>query len=140
MERTVTKPVRGGFMRRLCLAIAMILGGHAAVAAHRITVDQLKQTIEGERTANKSDDALAKELSTFELTEQLTPQTLSRMHDELKTYPKTTQSLGLLADLSAFLPPPPPEIPDSPAPDIAAQKSMINEAIQYVVKSLRHLP
>lgn len=122
-----------------CIMLALLVG-HPLLAANRVTVDQLEQMLAAQRAANKSDEVVAKQLAGYELTEQLTPQTLSHISAELQPGPRTAQAIDLLADFSTFLPPPQNEIPDVPTPDMMAQRNMINSAIQYIVKTLRHLP
>ena len=124
----------------LFVILVTLLVGHPLLAANRVTVDQLKQILAAQRAANKSDETIARQLGSYELTEQLTPQTLSHMSAELHPGPKTAQAIDLLADFSTFLPPPQKEIPDVPPPEMMAQRAMINSAIQYIVKTLRHLP
>ena len=45
-----------------------------------------------------------------------------------------------MADASALLAPPTNELPDAAKPDMAAQSAMFSAAVDYVVKTLRHLP
>ena len=88
----------------LAISFAIITPCHAAI--HSVTVEQLKQMLAAQQTANKNDGALAEQLSSLELSEQLTQPTLDRITAEFKPGPKATLSLKLLADASTFLEPP----------------------------------
>ena len=74
------------------------------------------------------------------LSERLTEATLARLEKELDATSQVALALQLLADESAFLNPPPNELPAVPAPDNATQQSMLEAARHYVSQSLPRLP
>jgi len=127
-------------MRKLVFLAALISTTIPAMAAKPVTVEQLHKLLDARRTANKQDDEIAKELSSLQLTEQLTAVTLSQLTKEMLPGPKTAEALDLLVDSSGFLPPPASEALTLPKLDIAAQRAMMNSVIQFVTRTLRHLP
>src|ERR1039458_9086839 len=54
--------------------------------------------------------------------------------------PQSTEQLYVLEARSAFLPPPPNEIPATAAPDAAAQKTLLDKAADYAAKTYDQLP
>ena len=127
-------------MRKLVLLGLMLATTLPAMAARRVTVEELKQFVVAQQAASKSDSDIAREVSTLELTEELTDPTLNRIATELKPGPKTAAALNLLADTSVFLDPPASELPATAKPDPAAQRAMLNGAMGFVAGTLRHLP
>ena len=111
-----------------------------AQAARRITVDQLRQMLVSRLAAHQSDSSLAQRLSSQELSEQLTSLTLQRLTSELKPGRQTVLALDLLADTSAFLEPPPGELPHLEPPDTATREFMLNAAGNFARVTLQHLP
>ncbi len=128
-------------MRKLILLIlwlAIITPCEAAV--HSVTIDQLKQTLAAQQAAGNNDGDRAQQLNSLELTEQLTQPTLDRITEEFKPGPKTALALKLLADSSAFLEPPTGEILEKAPPDVAAQRTMMKSAINFVGVTLHRMP
>jgi len=108
-----------------------------ALAAKRVTVDQLEQALAAAH--GKPDAKVAEQLSELELTERLSEDKLSRWVADLPG-PESKRSLVVLADVSAFLDPPAAEIPSTAAPDIAMQRRLIALTTGYVSKTIRQLP
>jgi VWFA-related protein len=127
-------------MCKSLLALAVIVWTLPVLAAKPVSVAALKQMLAEQEAAHKSDGTIAQELSELQLTEELTAQTLKRMTADVQAGQKTAQALELMADASALLAPPADELPPSARPDIAAQRAMYTAAVNYVVKTLRHLP
>src|SRR5579863_4532813 len=123
------------------MVVGFVLMGCAlpALAARQVSVAGLEQLLATQSAAHKSDAAIAHDLSDLELTEELTPATLQRI-TAMSSGQETYQALELLADASALLVPPVDELPVASKPDIAAQRAMFSAAIDYVVKTLQHLP
>ena len=122
--------------------IPLILMGCAlpVLAARQVTVAELQQLLAAQVAAHKSDAEIAQKLSDLALTEELTPLTLQHIATAAAPGPLTAQVLELLADASALLAPPASELPDAAKPDMTAQRAMFSTAVDYVVKTLRHLP
>jgi len=121
----------------IALMAAMVL---PAVAAKRVTVAQLQQSLAADTASHRADADTAHHLADFELSERLTDATLGRLAKNLPLGPRTALALQLLADQSAFLDPPAAELPATGAPDAAAQQRMMDMARGYVVQIWPHLP
>ena len=102
-------------------------------AIRQVTVAELKQILD----AAHGDAELAKQLSTLELTERLDDATLLSF---AKYGKKTEQALTMLADASAFLPPPISQISTVAAPDVNTQQHLISLAANYLQQIIPKLP
>jgi len=127
-------------MLRSLLLAALALSALAVRAAQRVTVEQLRQCLAQQQAARESDAEAALQLSSLELSERLTGETLARLKSEFHPGEKTIEELELLADLSAFFDPPAPELPQKAAPDAVAQQEMLREATNFATNTLAHLP
>jgi VWFA-related protein len=127
-------------MKKLAvLAIASVFT-LPALAVKRVTVAQVEQSLAAANSTHRADVEVARQLGEIELTERLTDATLNKFAAHLTLGPRTALALQLLADQSAFLDPPPNELPATAPPDAAAQERMMDEARGYVVSSWPHLP
>ena len=133
-------------MRIFCLALGLALSALCtlpAVAGIRppgpatVTVNQLEQTLAASH--DKADADLAEQLANLELSERLRGARLTKLSATLPGE-KSRQALMLLADKSAFLAPPPSEIPSDPTPNAAATRQMLVAIVNYVNTTLRQLP
>lgn len=140
MIHAVMRSAMRSGMRAAALALTVLGGSLPASAVRAVSVAALEQMLTAQEAAHKGDSALAQELSDVELTERLTGPALQRITNEAKPGPQTTQALEMLADASALLVPPASEVPDTGKPDMAAQRALFSGAVDYVVKTLRHLP
>jgi len=127
-------------MRNFLLFGLLAVIAMPAWAERPVTVAQLQQILSATQAAHKSDAAVADEIASLQLTEELTAQTLDHMTTALQVGPKSAQALDLLADSSALLAPPAAELPTAYQPDVAMQRAILDGAINFVVKVLRHLP
>jgi hypothetical protein len=127
-------------MRSLMLLVVTLTAAIPAWAAHRVTVEQLRQTLADPAQARKSDGKIAKEIAGLEMTERLTEPALNAMVAEIKPGAMTTAALALLADASAFLPPPASLIQEKAPPDETEIGNMLHAAGEFVDGTLRHLP
>lgn len=119
------------------LLAAMVL---PAAAEKRLTVAQLEQKLAAFSASHKKDAEMIRQIGVMELSERLTEPTLNRLDAYLPQGSKSLLALRLLADQSAFLDPPPSEVPATPAPDDAAQREMVRAAVHYVLETLPRLP
>ncbi len=103
----------------------------------RFTVAQLEDSLRGTHAVSGNDQARL--LSKTELTERLSGTELTKLESTLKGK-KARQALVVLADQSAFLPPPARDIPSRPAPDRATQQLILSRAVEYVNKAIPKLP
>ncbi len=106
-------------------------------ATQRVTVAQLEQVLSASR--GESDDQAARQLSNVELTEQVSDAKLVSWTVELRGK-KTRQVLTALVDASAFLDPPPAEMPSDAPPDENTQRHMISLAADYLQSTMPRLP
>jgi VWFA-related protein len=125
------------FLLKIVAFLLLIAGGSSGLAARRVTVEQLEQLIAGAR--DKPDAKMAQELSDLELTERLSTAKLSRL-DSVLPGPQSRRSLVILADMSAFRSLPAAEIPANAPPDLASQRKMMAQTIQYAEKTVSSLP
>jgi hypothetical protein len=131
-------------MGRMIVLVVMVsaLVAHAAEPGSTIEVSvaQLQQFLASQQAANASDSATARQLRGVELTEQLTEFALGRIKAQFKPGEETAAELEVLADLSAFLDPPPSGIAKKSAPTDAEQRVILGAATKFVNVTLRHLP
>jgi len=127
-------------MRTVALLLALLQLAALPHPAPRVTVAQLEAFLTSRRTAKESDSQVAEALMRVELSEELTPATLSRMGEELRLGPKAAEQIKLLAAESALEAPPSAEWIGAPAPDDATQQRILSQARSYADTALRHLP
>lgn len=127
-------------LRRLILFGLLAALALPAVAAKRITVAQLEQSLASGAAAHRADIELARQLNELELTERLTEAALNRFAASLHLEPHTALALALLSDQSAFLDPPAAELPATAPPDSATQQRLLDAARGYVAQTVPHLP
>jgi VWFA-related protein len=126
-------------MRYKLFLLALLAAAMPAMAAKRMTVDELKQIISLAQTMHRPDDMVVQQLAEVKLTARLSGAQLAQMVAACPG-PKTVQALHSIADQSAFLDPPADALPSRPAPDQAAQKAIVARAIDYVQHAVAKLP
>jgi hypothetical protein len=121
------------------LALVLLFAGIAlpCFASRRVTVERLEQLIAAAR--GKTDADVAERLSGLELTARLSDAEVDRLRASLPGV-KSQLTLVAIADASAFLGPPAQEIVSAPEPDAAAQRRMLDLAVDYAGKALSRLP
>ena len=124
-------------MRRSALVLLLAIASTPAFAAHTVSIAQLEQQLPTLR--GKSDADAAWQIAGMQLTERLSAARLAQLQNQASGE-KTRRALQLLAADSAFLPPPPAEIPSTPSPDVAEQKRIMSLVVAYVAKTLPQLP
>jgi VWFA-related protein len=102
-----------------------------------VAVEQLEHVLEGFQGDRDSDEA--RQLSELELTERMSEAKLARWMASLRGK-KTRQALTALADVSAFLDPPPAEIAADAPPDAAARQRILSLAADYLNTTIPRLP
>jgi hypothetical protein len=110
-----------------------------ALAARKMTVEQLQQAVSAAQAVHRGDDALAQQLADVKLTARLDSSLLQSLLAS-SPGPRTSRSLRALAADSIFLDPPAAEILAKPAPDVATQKAMLGQTVHYVARTLPKLP
>jgi len=126
-------------MRRLVL-LALLVSMPLPLAAKRVTVAQLEQSLTADRSTLKPDAQIARQIGGMELSERLTKPTLDRLTAQLDAGPQAVLALQLLADQSDFLDPPAAELPATAPPDDASRQRMLGAARSYVAQVLPRLP
>jgi VWFA-related protein len=106
-------------------------------AREEIAVGQLRQVLETLRTI--SDSEAAKRLSSMELTARLSSANAAELRS-LVHGKKANQVFTVLADRSAFLPPPAAEIAEAPAPEVHDQRRMLDRTLHYLQETFLRLP
>jgi hypothetical protein len=124
-------------MRPVTLLLCLFGISWPALAARPISVQQLEQLLTAEQ--GKHDGQVAQSLSQLELTQRFGSTRLSHWLARLPA-PKSQQALIALADLSAFLEPPPEDISQRAAPAMAEQHHMIALSIRYIKETIDQLP
>jgi hypothetical protein len=130
-------------MQKLALLFLILLAGVAPAAfaktpvTQMVTVEQLERALAAVHGVR--DVKLARQISTMRLTERLSASTLAQLEKALPGE-KARETLVALADESAYLDPPPAEIPSKPAPDPAAQATLLARTAEYLKKTVPSLP
>jgi len=112
-------------MRRLILLALAASMAASAGAGRRVTVAQLAENLATATAEHRSDEDIARQVGGLELSQRLTSATLDRLAAKLPLQPRTALALQLLADQSAFLDPPPEELPVTQPPYPATQQKML---------------
>jgi VWFA-related protein len=107
------------------------------VATQRVTVEELERRLKD--VAGRPDAEVARQLSGLSLTDRLSSAKLAAWTAEMPGA-KASQALVALADASAFLDPPPGEIPDHAPPDLPEQRLIMERTLDYLRKTLPKLP
>jgi hypothetical protein len=126
-------------MKRLICILAVFLLASPAWAAKKLTVQQLNDLLVSFQNSKKTDVEAATELKQVELTEELTRATMNKIVT-LAPGKFSVEQIYVLEARSATLPPPPSDLPTSPAPDAAAQKAILDKAADYTAKIYAQLP
>jgi hypothetical protein len=124
-------------MRRLVLMLLMCGVALPCSASRRVSVERLEQLIAAAH--DKTDADVAERLSGLELTERLSEAEVDRLRGTLPGV-KSQLVLVAIADASTFLSPPAQEIVSAPTPDNAAQRRMLDLAVEFASKTLSRLP
>jgi hypothetical protein len=103
-----------------------------------VTVEQLRALLVA--ASHETDGEMAQKVASLRLSERMTGADLDQIDDALHPRRQTGEALRLLADSSAFLDPPPGEIPARAEPSVAEQKAMLNGAVHFVAVTLKRLP
>lgn len=127
-------------MRKAILLGLFVALALPAIAARRITVAQLEQTLAADDAVHRADAEVVKQLSEVELTERLTSRTLDHFAAAFKLGPQSALALQLLSDQSAFLDPPADEQPATARPDSTEQQRMLAAAEAYALQTWARMP
>lgn len=126
-------------VKRIAWLVVILLTAAPCWAAKKMTVQQLKDLLEAAQKSQKSDADVAAQLKDVELTEELTHGAMDSLKP-LVPGQLTTEQLFVLEVRSAVQPPPPGDIPATPAPDAAKQKAILDKATDYAAKTYAQMP
>ena len=126
-------------MKWLGWFLLLLTASSPAWAAKKTTVQQLKDLLISLQQAKKSDAEVASALEQIELTEELTRSTMNSLVEYVPG-PLATEQIYVLEARSATLVPPPADLPSTPPPDAAAQKAILDKAIDYAASTYSKLP
>ena len=126
-------------MKRFAWILVVMMLASPAWAAKKITVQQLKDMLVSSQQGRKTDAEVATELKQVELTEELTRSAMNSLVSYVSG-PLSTEQIYVLEARSAVLPPPAVDLPATPAPDAAAQKAILDKAVDYTTKTYAQLP
>jgi VWFA-related protein len=127
-------------MRKAILLTLLAMTAFSAGAARRVTVAQLSEILAAATAGHHSDEDIARQVGGLELSERLTDPTLDRFAARMPLQPRTALALQMLADQSAFLDPPPDELPATAPPDDVTQQQMLEAARANAVQTWVRLP
>lgn len=103
------------------------------------TIAELEQLLRSYQAANRSDHELATELKDFHLGEQLTQGEVSRITSMIPG-PLSTEQIYVLQGRTAWLAPPPSDLPAPAPPDSAAQQQILNRVVEYINGTYLQIP
>ncbi len=127
-------------MRRLLALLVISLTAALPVSgATKVSVQQLDSILADMHKQSKSDDEVANALKEIELTEELLPSVMNGFV-QYQPGPQTIVQIRVLALESALLPPPPSDLPDTPAPDQPTQSAILGRVTNYVAEQIASLP
>jgi hypothetical protein len=119
--------------------LVLMLASAPAWAVKKVTVAELTDMLKSMHEQKKTDIEVAAALKQVEMSEQLTRPAMNSMTD-LMPGPLATEQVYVLEAKSALLLPPADYLPKTPAPDAAAQKALLDKAVDYSEKTYAQLP
>jgi hypothetical protein len=127
-------------MKRLGWILVLLMVASPAWADNnKITVQQLKDLLVAMQQGKKTDDDVSTRLKEIELSEELTAAAKLKLLF-LSPGPLTSEQICVLEARSSMLAPPSSDLPDLPAPDAAAQKAILDKAIDFAAKNDQQIP
>src|SRR5580698_1976460 len=129
---------RATLLRLLVILLALLSGlASPAWAAKSLSIDQVEQLLV--QLGGKPDAKVAAELDDVLLTQRVSSARLAHWEAEFPG-DRAREELLKLADMSAFLDPPAPDVVADPRPDVKTQLQILSLAVQYVGKTIPRLP
>ena len=126
-------------MKRCVLLLLLFTLAVPGWRSRKVTVAQLQSLLQSLLAEKKPDGEIAAALHQLELSEQLTRSVMIGLTKHAPG-PLTTEQIYVLEARSANLAPPASDLPDTPAPEAAAQKAILMRAETYVAKTYEQLP
>ena len=126
-------------MKARVVIFLLLIAATPVWAAQRVTVQQFKDLVISLNRAKKTDLEVAEQLRQIELTEELTPEAEASVRPYLPG-PRSSDQMDALEANSAMLAPPASDLPSTPTPDAAAQKALLDKAVDYTTRIYAQLP
>jgi hypothetical protein len=126
-------------MKRFVVCLLLLALAVPAWAAKKMAVAELTELLRSFEQEKKSDLEVATALKQIELTEQLTRTAMNSLVGHVSG-PMSTEQIYVLEARSANLAPPASDLPATPAPDAAAQKTILAKTETYVTRTYDQLP
>jgi hypothetical protein len=127
-------------MKRMTWILVLLLSATPTCFANKpLTVQQLKDLLASLQQSRKDDNEVSDALMQYDLSEELTNSAAEGL-STLIPGPHAGEEIEILRGRSAFLAPPPTDLPATPAPDAAAQKAMLGQALNFATKSFSQYP
>jgi hypothetical protein len=122
-----------------CIALLLLAAVPAFSAARKITVGELTDMLLTMHKEGKSDADVATALKQVALSEMVDRETLNALSGDVPGQ-LSLEQIYVLEARSATLPPPPSDIPTTPALDAATQQALLNKASAYASGTWAQLP
>jgi len=127
-------------MRRwVCIGVLLLLASANCWCARKITVGQLEDLLQSMQQQKKPDAEIATALKQVELSQQMTRKAMNTIVSYAPG-PLSTEQIYVLEAESADLLPPEIDLPATPAPDDATQKTILAKAGAYINSAYAQLP
>ncbi len=126
-------------MRYGTALLFLVMTAIPALAAKRVTIKQLDQSLTDALASSTSEKDILRLLSQVELTERMSLTNLQHWQTKMPGA-SSRQALTVLVDSSSFLKPAAEAIPNDPPLDKDAQQKLLAAALDYVDKTLSKLP
>jgi len=127
-------------MKRLgWILVLLMLAVPAWAADYKITVQQLKDMLVTLNLGKKTDYEVSSRLKEIDLSEELTAAVKSDLMFA-SPGPLTSEQICVLEARSSMLAPPSSDLPSDAAPDAAAQRAILDKAIEFAAKNDQQIP
>jgi hypothetical protein len=127
-------------MRRLAPIFLSLILPATLPGQTTVTVRQLENFLLSREVQRESDAVLARQLASFQLSDQLTDARLAALAPRLHIGPSAAEQLELIASASIFAAPPPPDLVSQPPPDAHEQSRILQSARDYANSFAQRLP
>ncbi|MBS1804685.1 MAG: hypothetical protein JST28_15080 [Acidobacteria bacterium] len=126
-------------MKRFVCILMVALSALPAWSAKKVTVAELSDMLKSMHDQQKPDADVAAALKQVQLSELLSRDMMNNWA-AYSPGPLTNEQIYVLEARSANMPPPAADLPNTAAPDAAAQKAILDKASAYATKTWAQLP
>lgn len=121
-------------MKKIFWILVMLAVATPTWAAKKITVQDLKDFLATMHQLKRTDEEVSEQLEEMDISEQLTSTVASDLLFA-SPGPLTSEQIDVMKVRSALLAPPASDLPNLPAPEAAAQKSILEKAIDVATQN-----